>query len=195
MWWTLPSSYNLRIFNHNINPKREYWKHHQCDLVLDDFRKNISVPPLLIKCILYDLIWIYFIEYLFLKYSGLFVLQLCEYLHMPVSCWLEMNYITCCNVVGSFLPILRINTLVIFLVVNVRFYGILIFECETYDMFWCTQYSPAIPIVATRCLKYIIFYDGFVWRINFSVGRAEIFVPFINIDPDDHCLPNLLLCS
>ena len=45
----------------------------------------------------------------------------------------------------------------------------------------------------TSNISYLIM--GWSERYFISFGRAEIFVPFINVEPGDNNLPNLLLCS
>ena len=52
--------------------------------------------------------------------------------------------------------------------------------------YWWKSYSR---------LKYIIFDEGIVLGVNFSVWRAETVVPVINSETGDHTFPNLLLCS
>ena len=47
----------------------------------------------------------------------------------------------CWTGVGFFLPILRIQTLVLFLSGNAWFHGMLFPDKEIYDMFWCSQYD------------------------------------------------------
>ena len=43
--------------------------------------------------------------------------------------------------------------------------------------------------------KYILFDEGMIWDVNFNVGRVEVFVTIISLEPGDRPLPNLLLCS
>ena len=61
----------------------------------------------------------------------------CNLLYFTVSCWIEMAYKTCWNVVGSFLKMLRIQTLVLFLSVREWLHGMLFVDWEIYDMLWC----------------------------------------------------------
>ena len=49
----------------------------------------------------------------------------CTSLHFPFSCWLDMAYKTCWKAVDFFLPILRIQTLFLFLAGNTWFHGLL----------------------------------------------------------------------
>ena len=58
----------------------------------------------------------------------------CTLFHFPVSFWLEMAYRTWCADVGSFMPILRIQTLVLFLAGNEWLHGLTIHKgCEKHD--------------------------------------------------------------
>ena len=45
-----------------------------------------------------------------------------------------MDAMTCCTVVGYFLLMFRIHTLVLFIAGNLRFHGLLLVECDTYEM-------------------------------------------------------------
>ena len=68
-------------------------------------------------------------------------------------------------------------------------------------MLLCSQYWEIITMGFPLGRKVTVASDisslvkGLYERSIFSVGREEIFLPFINADPGDHTLPNLLLCS
>ena len=118
----------------------------------------------------------------------------------PVSWWLDMAYKTCLTVVGSFLPILRIQTLV--LILAGLLYGILFSDWEIYyDMLWCSQYcvtiSMGVPLGGklklTSNISHLI--KGWSERSIFNLGRVEISVPSISSEPGDQNFPYLLLCS
>ena len=47
----------------------------------------------------------------------------------------------------------------------------------------------------TGSTKTIIFDEGTTWKVDFNVGRVELFVPNTSSEPGNHPLPNLLLCS
>ena len=122
-------------------------------------------------------------------------------LHFPVSCWLEMGYITWWTVVGSFLTILSIQTFILFLAGNTWFHGLLFFDWEIYYMLWCSQYCDKIqmgvPLGEKLTLTSNISYLMKVWseRSVFNVGRVEVFVPSVISEPGDHPLLILLLRS
>ena len=67
-------------------------------------------------------------------------------LHFPVSWWLYMASKTCWNIVGSFLKILKIQTLVLFLSGCAWFHGLLFVDWDIYEMLWCSQYCATIPM-------------------------------------------------
>ena len=67
-------------------------------------------------------------------------------LHFPVSFWLDIVYGTCWTVVGYFIKIINIYTLVLFCAVKSKFQGILFVYWEIYDMLWCSHYFATIPI-------------------------------------------------
>ena len=69
-----------------------------------------------------------------------------DLLNFPVSCWLDISSRTCWNVVGSFLPILSIQTLVLFCSVKLWFRGIFFVYWVIYDMLWCSHYCEKMPI-------------------------------------------------
>ena len=67
-------------------------------------------------------------------------------LHFAVSYWLDMDYRTCWTVVGSFLPIPRIQKLVLFLAGNASFHGMIFSDWDMYGMLWWSQYCVIIPM-------------------------------------------------
>ena len=63
-----------------------------------------------------------------------------------VSSWLGMcseNYWT---VVGSFLPMMRIQSLVLFIAVKEKYHGLLFFDWKIYDVLWCSKYCDTMTI-------------------------------------------------
>ena len=64
----------------------------------------------------------------------------CNLLYFTVSCLFELDSKVCCNGIGYFLKILRIQELVLFLSGNIWFHMILFVDWEIYDMLWCSQY-------------------------------------------------------
>ena len=67
-------------------------------------------------------------------------------LRFPFSCWLDISYRKCWTVVGYFLTMLRIQTLVMFLYGEAWFLVILSVEWDIYDILWCPQYCAMVPI-------------------------------------------------
>ena len=51
-------------------------------------------------------------------------------LKFPVSCWLDIASSTCWTVVGYFIPIISVHTLVLFLAVKEQFQGILFVDWD-----------------------------------------------------------------
>ena len=70
----------------------------------------------------------------------------CTLLHFTVSFWIDMASKTYWNDVGSFLPMLRIQTLVLYLAVHTWFYVLLFSDWEMYDMLWCSQYCVTMQM-------------------------------------------------
>ena len=141
--------------------------------------------------------WIFFLTiYLPLQAFMTFTL-----LHLLVSCWLDMDSKNCWTVVGSFMPMLRIQKLVLFLAGNEWFHGLLYFDWEIYDRLWCSQYCATMPMGVTLGGKLTLnsnisyLMQGWSERSVFNVRRVEVFVPSISPEPGDHLLSNLLLCS
>ena len=107
----------------------------------------------------------------------------CTLLYFNVSFWLDTAYKLFWNVIGSFIPIMRINKLVLFIAGMSWFHGILFFDWEIYDMFWCSQYCDTITIglplggklTWTSNIPYLM--TGWSDRSIFNVGRVEVFVP------------------
>ena len=120
----------------------------------------------------------------------------CALLHFPVSCWIEMASKNCWAVVVSFLPMTRIQTLILFLSGKTWFHGLLFVDREIYDMMWCSQYcvtmSMGLSLGGKLALNSNISYliKGLSERSIFNVGRVEVFVTSISSP-----LTNLLLCS
>ena len=57
-----------------------------------------------------------------------------------------MDFKTFWAVVGYFLPILRIQKIVLFLAGNSLFHGLLFFDWVVYDIFWCSKYCATMPM-------------------------------------------------
>ena len=124
----------------------------------------------------------------------------CTMLNFPVSCWLEMASKLFSDV-GSFTPIMRIQTFIMFLDGNAWFHGILFSDWDMYEMLWCSKYCVVVPMGVPLCGKLILTSNissrikGWSERSIFNFGRVEIFVPIISSEPGDQPLPKLLLCS
>ena len=129
------------------------------------------------------------------------VVMTCTLLRFPVSFWIDIYSKNVCAVVGSFMPIIRIQTLVLFIAVNLWFRGMWFSDWEMYDMLWWSQYCVTITMVVhlggkftlASNISYLI--KGWSERSIFNIGRVEIFFPSISPEPGDHPLPNLLLGS
>ena len=88
---------------------------------------------------------------LFMRY-----VMTCIMLHLPVSFWLETAYKTCCTDIGSFLPMMRIQRLVMFLYANVWLNGLLFVDWEIYEMLWCSKYCVTMPMGLPLGGKFIL---------------------------------------
>ena len=58
-------------------------------------------------------------------------------LHLPLSCWPDTASMTCFTVIDYFLPMTRIQTLVLCIKGKAWFHGMLSFEWEIEVMLWC----------------------------------------------------------
>ena len=107
-------------------------------------------------------------------------------LHFTFNFLLDIDYKTCWNVVGYFLPMLRIQTLALFLYWKVLFNGLLFVDWEIYEMLWCSHYYDPIPIGAPICGKSTktsnisSLIKGWSERSIFNVIRVEVFVPIMS---------------
>ena len=107
--------------------------------------------------------------------------MICTLLHFPLSCWLEMDSKNYWTVVGSFLQMIRIQTLVLFLYVNAWFHRMLFSDWEIYYMLWFSPYCVTMPmglpldgkLTLTSNISYFI--NGWSERSIFNFGRVEVF--------------------
>ena len=107
---------------------------------------------------------------------------------------------TCCTVVGSFLPMPRIKTLVLCLEGNsssMEYFillkyvtHVMIITITSNDTDWISPWWKCYC-----CFKYIIFNEGDIREINFIFGRSDVYLPLKKMEQGDHPLTNLLLCS
>ena len=74
------------------------------------------------------------------------VVMACTLLYFPVSCVLDMDFKTFWTVLGSFLSMLSIQTLVLFLDVNSWLCCLLLSGWDVYDMLWCSKYCVTMPM-------------------------------------------------
>ena len=133
-----PFFHNFLIFNHTIHTEGGSLQHHQCGMVLESFLvRLIRLFPIYLMCLILLKInlsyWWFFLKIFF---------SLCAIIrwiifHLPVvyllynSTQRKESSMTCCNVVGSFLHMFMIHTLVIFLAGNTRFCGMLYVDWGT----------------------------------------------------------------
>ena len=99
-------------------------------------------------------------------------------LYFTVSCWLDMASKTFWNVVDYFLPITRIQTVVLFRSGISWLHGVLFVDREVYDMLWGLQYCATVPMGVPISRKLMltsnISYLTKIWseRSFFNVGRV-----------------------
>ena len=67
-------------------------------------------------------------------------------LYFPVGCWIEMDYKTCYDDVGYFLPMLGIQKNFLFLSGSEWFHGLLFSYWWIYYMLWCSHYCVIMPM-------------------------------------------------
>ena len=125
-------------------------------------------------------------------FLSLWAVITCTMLYSTVSFQLDIASRMFLTVVVYFIPILRIQTLVLFLAVKARFQGILFFDWEIYDMLWCSHYCATIPIWVFLCVNLTVTSNisyvmkGWSGISIFNHRRVDIFVPVITSDPGDH---------
>ena len=73
--------------------------------------------------------------------------MICTLLDFPVSCWCEMDSKTCWTAVVYIMPIMRIQTFVLFLSGKALLHGLLFFYWDMYDMLWCSKYCVTMPMI------------------------------------------------
>ena len=115
---------------------------------------------LLPGCVWFDWIYIYFLEYLFLKmFLSLRDVMTWTLFHFPVSCWLNIAFRICWTVVGYFIPIMRIQTLVLFLAGKELFHGIYIF---TRRYMTCYDVHSIVQRYSCEVLAWVVFFGIFL---------------------------------
>ena len=113
----------------------------------------ISLFPIYWMCVIWlnmDIFsWIFVMKMLLsLQYVMTWTL-----LHFSVSCWIDISSRMFWTVFGSFMPILRIQKLVLFIGGKSLFHELLFVELEIYDMLWCSHYCATIPRVVPLGVK------------------------------------------
>ena len=140
--------------------------------------------------------WIFFLK-IFFSLSDFMTWIL---LHLLVICWLDMTSVTCCTVVGCFILIFIIHTLVKFIAVNVWFHGIFFLDgihitcCDVRSI--SQRYQWDYPLMKILLLPKICH----IWWVG---GLRDQFYRFEGINICDinkwrtrwPFLPNLLLFS
>ena len=123
-------------------------------------------------------------------------------LHFIFTYWLDISSRMFWNIVGYFLPILRIKKIVVlFLASKALFHGLLLVDWEIYDILFCSKYCDTIQIwlslggKITRTSNISYLMKGWSESSIFNYGRVEIFLPIMSSEPCYHPLPNLLLRS
>ena len=145
--WMLPFYHSLKKMSHTIQIWEDSWLHLQYDLVLEFLGRIISFLPMACMCLIWLNMHLFSWRLVLIMYLYLRAVMKCTRLHFPVIFWLEMASKTCWTVVGSFLPLLKIQKCVLFLSGNAWFHGLLFYDWEMYDMLWCSHYCVTIPML------------------------------------------------
>ena len=163
--------------------------------------KLISLYPISWSCLIWLNMNLFSWRLVLIMFLSLRDVMTCTLLYFYFNIWLEMASKTCWNVFGTFMLILSIQSLVLFLSGNTWSHGLLFSDWEIYDMLWCSQYCVLMPMevhlsgnfTLTSDISYLI--KGWSEMSIFNFGRVELFAPTIISEPGDHPLTNLLLCS
>ena len=94
----------------------------------------ISLFPISCMCLIWLNVDLFSWRLVLIIFLSLRSVMMWTLLNLPVSCWLDMSPETCWNVVGYFFPMLRIQTLFLFLSDKALLHGIFFFDWEIYDM-------------------------------------------------------------
>ena len=133
--------------SHTIQIWEGSWIHIQYDMVLDVFLvRLISLFLMTCMCLIWLNMHMFFWRLVMIMSLSLWSVITCTLLHFPVSSWLDMASKTCWTVFGSFMLILRIQKLVLFLSGNEWLHGLLFSDWDMYNMLWCSHYCVQIPM-------------------------------------------------
>ena len=106
----------------------------------------ISVFPIACMCLVWLNMHIFYWILVLIMPLSLRAVMIFTLLNFPVIFWLFIAYKTCWGVAWLFLPIISIQTLVLFLYGNSWFHGILLADWEMYGMLWCLYYCVTTPM-------------------------------------------------
>ena len=161
----------------------------------------IRLLPISYMCMILLNINLFSWRLVMIMYLSLQVMMKCTLFRFTVSCWLDMAYRTFCDDVGSFLPMLRIQTFFLFIAGNAWFHYLLFYYWDIYDMLWCSYHCVVITmrvplggkLKVPSNISFLI--KGRFDRSIFNVRRVELFVPTISSEPGDQHVPKLLFFS
>ena len=106
-------------------------------------------------------------------------------LNFSVSFWLDIASKIFWNIVGYFMPMMRIQKFVLFISKNAWFHGMLFADWDVYDILWCSEYCNTMPmgvplggkLTLTSNISSLI--KGWYEMSGFNILREELFVPSI----------------
>ena len=106
----------------------------------------IGLFPMNWMCMIWLNTYLFYWRLVLIMYLSLRAVMTRTLLHFPVSFLLEMDYKTCWTVVGYFLPMPRIQKMVLFLDGNKWLHGLLFAYWLIYDILWCSKYCVKMPM-------------------------------------------------
>ena len=109
----------------------------------------ISLFLIYCMCMIWLNMDIFYWRFVLTIFLSLRALMAWELLSFRFSCWPDISSRTCWTDIGSFLSILRVQTLVPFFPGKALFQGLFFVDWEIYDMLWCSHYCATIPIRIT----------------------------------------------
>ena len=107
----------------------------------------ISLFPMSCMCLIWLNMHLFYWKFVLIISLSMWAVMTCTLLHFPVGFWLEMASKNCWTVIHYFLPMMRIQILVLFLDRNSCFHGLLFSYWDMYYMLWCSQYCVTMPMV------------------------------------------------
>ena len=146
MLWMLPFSNSLKIDSYHSYLRGLLTKSPIWYGVAGSVVRLISLFLMACMCLIWLNMDLFYWRLVLTTSLSLQDVMKCTLLYFTISFWHDMSYKTCWTVVGSFLKILRIQTLFLSIAGNAWLHGILFVDREIYYMLWCSQYCDTMTM-------------------------------------------------